>query len=157
MTTSWCISAETLAGSPLMLRFLSMSTFIYPVRIANPRGSASSVDVKCLVDTGAMYTCLPSPELEAFGVIPQWRVPIKLADGRQEEWGAAEILMTIDGRSLHTTCLFGPPTGLPLLGAVSLEQFALSPDPLARTLVPTRVPMASGVHLAPSETHSVLA
>ena len=125
-----------------MLDFLSMSTFAYSVRIADPRGNASPVEVKCLVDTGAMFTCLPRPALEALGMTPQWRIPIGLADGRQEEWSAAEILMTIDGRTLHTTCLFGPPDGLALLGAVSLEQFALSADPLARTLVPTRVPMA---------------
>jgi hypothetical protein len=81
--------------------------------------------------------------LTDLGVIPQWRVPIVLADGRQEQWSAAEILLTIDGRTLHTTCLFGPPDGLPLLGAVSLEQFALAADPLARTLTPTRVPMAA--------------
>ena len=120
-----------------------MSTFTYPVRVANPRGEAAPLDVKCLIDTGAMLTCLPSPALEALGVTPQWRVPILLADGRREDCSATEVLMTIDGRTLHTTCLFGPPDGLPLLGAVSLEQFALAVDPLTRTLIPTRVPMAS--------------
>jgi predicted aspartyl protease len=124
-----------------------MSVFTYLVRIANPRAPAAAIGVKCLVDTGAMYTCLPGPQLEALGLTPQWRVPITLADGRQAAWGATEILITIDGRALHTTCLFGPADALPLLGAVSLEQFALSPDPLARTLVPTRVPMACEVAL----------
>lgn len=119
-----------------------MSTFTYSVRVTNPRRETSSIEVKCLVDTGAMFTCIPAPQLEAIGLTPEWRVPIKLADGRQEEWAATEILMTVDGRTLHTTCLFGPANGLALLGAVSLEQFALCADPLARTLVPTRVPMA---------------
>lgn len=119
-----------------------MSTFTYPALVANPRGGASPVEVKFLVDTGAMFTCLPTPQLEALGLAPVWRVPIALADGRREEWAATEILLTIDGRALHTTCLFGPPGSLSLLGAVSLEQFALSVDPLTRTLVPTRVPMA---------------
>ena len=125
-----------------MLEFRSMSTFTYSVRVANPHRETSSIEVKCLVDTGAMFTCIPAPELEAIGLTTQWGVPIKLADGRQEEWAATEILTTIDGRTLHTTCLFGPANGLALLGAVSLEQFALSADPLARTLVPTRVPIA---------------
>jgi len=125
-----------------MLQLPPMSTFTYLVRVANPRGNAPPIEVKCLVDTGAMFTCLPRQDLEALGLTPQWRVSVKLADGRQEEWSATEILMTIDGRTLHTTCLFGPANGLSSLGAVSLEQFALSPDPLARTLVPTRVPMA---------------
>lgn len=119
-----------------------MSTFTYPALVANPRGGPSPVEVKFLVDTGAMFTCLPAPQLEALGCASQWRVPIILADGRQEEWTATEILLTIDGRTLHTTCLFGPPGSLPLLGAVSLKQFALAVDPLNRSLVPTRVPMA---------------
>ena len=137
-----CILPKTLAGATRMLQSQSMSTFTYAVRVANPRGNASPIEVKCLVDTGAMFTCLPAPDLETLGLTPQWRVPIKLADGRQEEWSATEILMTIDGRTLHTTCLFGPAAALPLLGAVSLEQFALCADPLTRTLVPARVPMA---------------
>ena len=119
-----------------------MSTFTYPVRLANPGGAASAIELKLLVDTGAMFTCLPRPQLEALGLTSRWGVPIVLADGRREEWAATEILMTIDGRTLHTTCLFGPPDSLSLLGAVSLEQFALSVDPLTRTLRPTRVPMA---------------
>ena len=125
-----------------MLDSPSMSTFLYPIRVANPNGNTPPIEVKCLVDTGAMYTSLPRTELEALGLVPQWNVPIRLADGRVAEWSAAEILMTIDGRTLHTTCLFGPADGLRLLGAVSLEQFALSVDPLARRLVPARVPMA---------------
>lgn len=119
-----------------------MSAFTYPALVANPRGDAPPIEVKFLVDTGAMFTCLPAPQLEALGLAPHWPVPITLADGRHEEWSATEILLTIDGRTLHTTCLFGPPGGLPLLGAVSLEQFALSVDPLTRTLTASRVPMA---------------
>ena len=119
-----------------------MSTFTYPALVANPRENVPAVEVKFLVDTGAMFTCLPTPQLEALGLVPQWRVAIVLADGRREEWPATEVLMTIDGRTLHTTCLFGPPGSLALLGAVSLEQFALAVDPLTRTLVPTRVPIA---------------
>ena len=119
-----------------------MSTFTYPALVANPRGNAPPIEVKLLADTGAMFTCLPTPQLEALGLAPQWHVPIMLAGGHRDEWPATEVLTTIDGRTLHTTCLFGPPGSLPLLGAVSLEQFALSVDPLTRTLVPTRVPMA---------------
>lgn len=119
-----------------------MSTFTYPALVANPRAGASPVEGKLLVDTGAMFTCLPTPQLEALGLAPQWRVPVMLADGRRDEWPATEILITIDSRTLHTTCLLGPPGSLPLLGAVSLEQFALSVDPLTRSLVPARVPMA---------------
>ncbi len=59
-----------------------MSTFTHPAFVANPRGGTPPVEVKFLVDTGAMFTCLPTPQLEALGLTPQWRVPIVLADGR---------------------------------------------------------------------------
>ncbi len=121
-----------------------MGTFRYPALVAHPRGTAAPVEVKFLVDTGAMFTCLPGPSLEALGLISTWRVPVVLADGRREEWGATEVLMSLDGRALHTTCLFAPADALPLLGAVTLEQFALSVNPLTRTLVPAPVPMARG-------------
>lgn len=126
-----------------MLDSLVMSTFTYAALVASPGGATPPVEVKFLVDTGAMFTCLPTRQLEDLGVRPGWGVPIIMADGRQDTWMAAEIALTIDRRTLHTTCLFGPPDGLPLLGAVSLEQFALAVDPLNRTLVPTRVPMAT--------------
>ena len=42
-----------------------MSTVTYPVLIANPQGDTQPVEVKPLVDTGAMFTCLPTPQLEA--------------------------------------------------------------------------------------------
>src|SRR3989304_5227119 len=79
-----------------------MSTFTYPVLVANPRGDSPPVEVKFLVDTGAMFTCLPTPQLETLGLAPQWRVPIMLADGRQEEGAATEILLTITGRTPPT-------------------------------------------------------
>ena len=128
-----------------MLYCRPMGAFRYPALVAHPRGTGAPVEVKFLVDTGAMFTCLPGPTLEALGLDPTWRVPVVLADGRREEWGATEVLMTLDDRTLHTTCLFGPTEALPLLGAVSLEQFALSVNPLTRTLVPAPVPMARAI------------
>src|SRR5439155_25511714 len=105
-----------------MLQLPPMSTFTYLVRVANPRGNAPPIEAKCLVDTGAMFTCLPRQDLEALGLTPQWRVSVTLADGRPEEWSATEILLTTDGRTLHTTSLFAPANGLSTLGAFSLKQ-----------------------------------
>jgi predicted aspartyl protease len=106
---------------------------MYPALVANPRGDEQPpIEVKFLVEAGAMFTCLPAAQLEALGLAPQWQVPIVLADGRHETWMAPEIRLTLDGRTLHTTCLFGPVNSPPLLGAVTIEQFALSVNPLTR-------------------------
>ena len=48
----------------------------------------------------------------------------------------AEILITLEGRTLHTLCLFGEPGDLEVLGAYTLEGFGLAIDPVQRRLIP---------------------
>ena len=67
-----------------------MSTFTYPVRLANPRGDGDPVEVKLLVHNGAMFTCLPRPQLEASDSSIPVGGPVAPADGRREEWPATE-------------------------------------------------------------------
>ena len=55
--------------------------------------------------------------------------------GQVVERLAAEVLMTIDGQTMHTLCLFGEPGELEVLGGVTLEQFGLAVDPIQRRLV----------------------
>ena len=44
--------------------------------------------------------------------------------------------MRLDGRSRHTACGFGDEGTEPLLGAVTLEEFALGVDPVNGRLLP---------------------
>ena len=61
-----------------------------------------------------------------------------LANGHQEEdWPITAILITLDGQEGPTFCLVGP-AGPALLGAVTLEEFAVGVDPIAKRLVPVR-------------------
>jgi hypothetical protein len=57
-------------------------------------------------------------------------------EGRTTERAAAEVLITIEGRTLHTLCLFGEPSDLEVLGAYTLEGFGLAIDPVQRRLIP---------------------
>jgi hypothetical protein len=59
--------------------------------------------------------------------------------------------MTLEGRTLHTLCLFGEPGDLGVLGAYALEAFGLAIDPVQRRLVPTILygAAAMGVNAAP--------
>jgi len=43
---------------------------------------------------------------------------------------------TLEGRTLHTLCLFGQPGDLDVLGAYTLEGFGLAIDPVQRRLIP---------------------
>ncbi|MBI3326518.1 MAG: retroviral-like aspartic protease family protein [Nitrospinae bacterium] len=112
-----------------------MGTFRYPIALYSPDG-AQSRRVEALVDTGATYTWLPRPLLEELGHRPAFRRRLQLADGTIIERDGGEVPAEIDGARLTTVVVFGDPDSEALLGAVTLEQFSLAPDPVARRLVP---------------------
>jgi 4a-hydroxytetrahydrobiopterin dehydratase len=92
--------------------------------------------VEAIVDTGAFYTWVAASLLERLGVSPALQRQFKIADGRVIERGVAEVVVRIDGRALHTQCVFGDEGSEPLLGAFTLEGFALAPDPVSERLTP---------------------
>jgi hypothetical protein len=57
-------------------------------------------------------------------------------EGRTIDRGMAEVLITLEGRTLHTLCVFGEPGDLDVLGAYTLEGFGLAVDPVQRRLIP---------------------
>lgn len=112
-----------------------MGTFRYPVRVGRLDGTAFET-VEALVDTGATYAWIPSPILERLGIPVAGRRRLRLANGEIIERASGLVLVTIDGITVATTCIFGDPDSIPLLGAVALEECGLAPDPVARRLVP---------------------
>jgi len=93
------------------------------------------VRVPVLVDTGATWTTLPRETIEALGGSPISERTVRLADGREETWPITVVLVNLAGEELPTICLIGPHGGPSLLGAVTLEAFSLSADPVGRRLV----------------------
>ena len=86
------------------------------------------------VDTGATWTTLPQEAVEALGSSAVSRRRVRLAN--EETWPVTVLLVTLEGAELPTVCLIGPRGGPALLGAVTLEEFSLSADPVGRRLVP---------------------
>ena len=113
-----------------------MGTFIVQPSLGNPQDRARTQIVPVLVDTGATWTTLPQEIVEALGCTPISTRRIRLADGREEAWPITIVLVTLEDQALPTICLIGPRGGPGLLGAVTLEEFSLSVDPVARRLVP---------------------
>ena len=112
-----------------------MGTFRNPMILYSPDSSRSH-RVEALVDTGATYTWVPRPLLEDLGHRPAFRQRLQLADGTIIERDGGEVPVEIDGARRTTVVIFGNPDSESLLGAVTLEQFSLAPDPVARRLVP---------------------
>jgi len=110
--------------------------------IVYPRDGGTARSLEALVDTGAGYSVVPGPVLEALGCRPLRTQRVILADGRTEEWSVAQVDVECEGRRATTPVLMGPPTGPTLLGATTLEELGLGIDPLNRRLVPVDIYLA---------------
>ena len=115
-----------------------MGTFRVEVTVKNLRDPARSRTLSVLVDTGATYMTLPRDVMEALGCETIGKRRVLLANGREEEWPFGVVLLVLEGQELPTVCLIGPNGGPAILGAVTLEEFALGVDPVAKRLVPVR-------------------
>lgn len=112
-----------------------MGTFRYPIVFYNRDGTQRH-QLEALVDTGATYTWVPRPILEGLGYKPSFKRRLRLADGKVIERDGCEVVVELDGNRLTTIAIFGDPGSEALLGAVTLDQFSLAPDPVQKRLVP---------------------
>jgi clan AA aspartic protease len=119
-----------------------MGTFRYPVTLLS-LDRTQRVTLEMLVDTGATYTWVPEPVLQQLGYHPTFRRRLRLANGQIIERSGCEAIVEIDGNALTTIVLFGDPASEPLLGAVTLEQFSLAPDPVSQRLIPVEALLMS--------------
>jgi clan AA aspartic protease len=121
---------------------MGMATFRYPVVLLS-LDRTQRVTLEMLVDTGATYTWVPEPVLQQLGYQPTFRRRLRLANGQIIERSGCEAVVEIDGNALTTIVLFGDPASEPLLGAVTLEQFSLAPDPVSQRLIPVEALLMS--------------
>ena len=113
-----------------------MGTFFVEAQLAAPETPDRRESVSLLVDSGSTYTWVTATRLRALSVVPTERRRVVTIDGQVVERDAAEILITLEGRTLHTVCLFGGAGDLDVLGAYTLEGFGLGVDPVQRKLIP---------------------
>ena len=114
-----------------------MGTFNVQIEVGDPQGRRfESFDAR--VDTGATYTVLPASVLRRLGVEAHRSSPFELADGRTAERQMGRTWVRLDGERELTLVVFGDEATVPILGAVTLEEFLLAVDPVHQRLV--RVP-----------------
>ena len=112
-----------------------MGTFSVTIEVGSPdRSEWRPIDV--LVDTGATFTWLPRALLEELGHAPDSKESFQLGDGRIVESAIGDIPVRLAGKVHVTICAFAEDSEKPVLGAVTLEQFLLAPDPINKRLVP---------------------
>lgn len=113
-----------------------MGTFSVSASLANPQRPERRLTLDLLVDTGATWTMLPGDVVLELGLTPVLQRAVTLASGERVTYPAGQLSIQLNGEDLFTIFLAGPTGCLALLGAVTLEQFGLAPDPVRKTLVP---------------------
>ena len=113
-----------------------MGTFSVSAGLANPQEPGRRLTLDLLVDTGATWTMLPAEVVAQLGLTAARQRSVTLANGERVTYPAGQVVIQLNGEEIVTVFLAGPPRCLVLLGAVTLEEFGLAPDPVQKILVP---------------------
>ena len=105
-----------------------MGTFRYPIALGNPTGTEFEI-LNALVDTGAMYSTVPSSLLERLGVEPMDdRFTLILSDGSRVKRDIGQTKLRVDGRQVTTIVIFGDENALPAIGSYALTGLGFEVD-----------------------------
>ena len=119
---------------------MGMSYVVAMIRHPNRR---AGIRVRCLVDTGAIYTVLPEHVWPKLRLEPLEMADFTLADGTVMRRGVAEARFTIESRTRTSPVVLGEANEAALLGAVTLETLGLMVNPLSRRVLPMRMTLSA--------------
>jgi predicted aspartyl protease len=112
-----------------------MGTFSVPIEVGSADRSTWR-EVSVLVDTGSTFTWLPGELLRELGHAPESQESFNLGDGRVTQADIGSVPVRINGKVHSTICAFATAEEQAVLGAVTLQEFLLAPDPVNHRLVP---------------------
>src|SRR5260370_14548563 len=106
------------------------------LNIANPAKPKRAVELSFLVDSGAVYSVIPSALLRKLGVRPHSKRTFTLADGSEITRKMGDVLFRLNGRQGAAPVIFGENQDSTLLGSVPLDPLSMMLDPMSRELPP---------------------
>ena len=104
------------------------------IEVGNPANRQALEKVEFLIDSGAVYSVVPTPILERLGIQPLTAQEFRLADGSKITRQKGIALFKYGDRIGGADVIFGEEGDSVLLGAFTLEALGLSLDPLRRDL-----------------------
>jgi predicted aspartyl protease len=113
-----------------------MGLTVLQIEVGNPAAPDATEPVDFLVDSGAIYSVVPSAVLEQLGIQPLVTEAFRLADGSTIQRRKGIALFRYRERVGGADVVFGEPGDAILLGALTLEALGLLLDPLRRELKP---------------------
>ena len=110
-----------------------MGTFNHEIVLIGASGERCTLSG--MVDTGALYSLFPRSILTALGARPSSRMGVQFANGEVEQWDLGSIEAEMFGKRLPIVVFFGDDDRV-LIGAQTLETFAVDVDFVKKVLVP---------------------
>lgn len=107
--------------------------------VKESRRARRKAAVHFLIDSGAVYSLVPSSTLKRLGIRPHRRVEFALADGRTLTRRVGDAYFEFQGQGAAAPVIFGEKGDEPLLGATTLGSIGLVLDPFKRRLIPMRM------------------
>ena len=111
-------------------------------RLRRPDGRGPSLNVRFLVDSGAIYSVLPEETWRALRLQPERQVEFTLADGPPIERGVSECRFEIRGEAATSPVVLDEERDGALLGAVTLKTLGFMLNPLTREILPMRMALS---------------
>lgn len=116
-----------------------MGLTVLEIQIANPARPEDMERLELLVDSGAIYSVIPTPVLERLGIEPLTEQEFRLANGEKIVRKKGGAVFRFGDRVGVADVVFGEEGDSSLLGAFTLEALGLALDPIRRELKP--IPM----------------
>jgi clan AA aspartic protease len=113
-----------------------MGLTVLDIDVGNPAAPDTTERIEFLVDSGAIYSVVPSEILSRLGLRPLVEQEFRLADGSKITRKKGGALFRYGDRVGVADVIFGEEGDSVLLGAFTLEALGLSLDPLRRELRP---------------------
>jgi len=104
------------------------------IEVGNPAAPDKTVKVRFLIDSGAVYSVVPSETLQKLGISTLAEEEYILANGESIFRKKGIALFKYMDRMGGSDVVFGEPGDSTLLGATTLESLGLSLDPIKREL-----------------------
>ncbi|MBI4690702.1 MAG: aspartyl protease family protein [Nitrospirae bacterium] len=132
ITTSYLCSKTTESK----LKEAIMGLTVLEIEVGNPANPEITEKVEFLIDSGAIYSVVPTPILERLGIKPLAEQEFRLANGTKIVRKKGIALFKYGDKIGGADVIFGEEGDSQLLGAFTLEALGLSLDPLKRELRP---------------------
>ena len=119
-----------------------MGLTVLELEVGNPANPEITEKVEFLIDSGAIYSVVPTPVLERLGIKPLTQQEFRLANGSKIVRKKGIALFKYKELVGGADVIFGEEGDSMLLGAFTLEALGLSLDPLRRELKPLPMVLA---------------